>query len=75
VGAALSKIEAELNGRIHRMVQKCWDLTGKYLPVEVMVEGRGDELLMMEMMVDDSVACGMDLERWLVRNTGRGMTT
>jgi hypothetical protein len=63
--AELPMLESEMNRELHRIVQECWNFSGTYIAVEVVGEGSVAEEAMAELFVDDSVACGADLQRWM----------
>jgi hypothetical protein len=69
IESALPNKESPLNAEIHALVGSCWNFAGKYVPVEVVADGSRSDALMEEVMVDDSDACGLDLDRWM---TGHG---
>jgi hypothetical protein len=57
--------EGELGKEIQRIVNECWNWSGVFLGMEVLVEGRGeDDEIVNGLFVDDSDACGSNLKRW-----------
>jgi hypothetical protein len=63
----LPTLETELNKELHCIIQDCWNFTGTYIAVELVREGSEAEAAMTELFVDDSTACGSDLQRWMAQ--------
>ncbi|KAH0789179.1 Sec23/Sec24 trunk domain containing protein [Histomonas meleagridis] len=57
----IPKLETNENKIINEKIAECYNLSGKYLPVEIIPPGSEKEALFAEFLVDCSKACGSDV--------------
>ncbi|KAK8899345.1 hypothetical protein M9Y10_001659 [Tritrichomonas musculus] len=50
--------------KLQKLISNCYELSGKYLPVEVIGQGSPREAIFSEIIVDDSTVCGSNLTSW-----------
>ncbi|KAH0791221.1 Sec23/Sec24 trunk domain containing protein [Histomonas meleagridis] len=65
VAEQLPKLETKENQQLQQLLTECWELSGRYLPVEVIPQGNPKEAIFGEILVDDSAACGAPLQQWM----------
>jgi hypothetical protein len=56
--------EGEGSAALRELIGACWEICGRYLQVEVIVQGDPREAVFNEMLVDDARDCGGDLAEW-----------
>jgi hypothetical protein len=55
---------------VKEVVKSCWEVSGRYLPVEVVRQGDEREQAVRARLLDDSVECGSNLEQWVTQIKG-----
>lgn len=50
--------------KLQNLISNCYELSGKYLPVEVIGQGSPREAVFSEIIVDDSTVSGSNLSSW-----------
>lgn len=50
--------------KVQKIISNCYELSGKYLPVEVIGQGSPREAVFSEIIVDDSTVSGSNLTSW-----------
>lgn len=58
----LPKLDNFFNSTIHQIIANCWNLSEKYLPVEIIVNGSPRKSVFLDILVDDSQICGSTLK-------------
>ena len=62
---SFEKLENPINAQIHYLIEDCWKLSGKYLPVEVIKQGDYKERLFEQLIVDSESNTISGLNKWL----------
>jgi hypothetical protein len=65
VGTELKETGSEGNGKLHTLINECYAMSGRYLPVEVIQVGSARESVFADILVDVAKEGGGDLEAFL----------
>ncbi|OHT09481.1 Sec23/Sec24 trunk domain containing protein [Tritrichomonas foetus] len=61
----LPQLQTPENAKVMAIVQSCWELSSRYLPVEVIGQGGAREYVFADILVDDSTVSGTNLKQFL----------
>jgi hypothetical protein len=60
------KLDSKESEDLNRRIEECWDISGKYLPVEILVQGNPKEVEIASLLVDTQPANpNLGLEVWI----------
>jgi hypothetical protein len=58
------EIDSKENRGLHDVIEECWAISRRHLPVEIIRQGDARECIFRDILIDDAVGGGMRLSDW-----------